>query len=148
MKKYGFIKTLIDGDNEIKLKANTNTIVLYKGYFKDPDDNRKSADLLKDLMNYTKKAANYSQDANLGKLTEMEITEENALELLNSVSDSFEFDTTFINQFIASLIANAMPEPPSAREAMEYVPPHWATDPDIITELFEFFPIFMKPKNN
>jgi hypothetical protein len=140
MKQYGLVKTLHDGDNEIKLCGNALTFVLYKSYF--------GRDLLNDIVEFAKKNAKPEAVEKLKAMGGVEnITEDKAAELLGSL-DNFTFDTEFILNFIASLMATALyPTKPDVVELITAIPPHFLTDNKVISELLDFLSLFISKKN-
>jgi len=139
MQKYGYVKTLKDGDNEIKLCGNARTLTLYKSYF--------GRDLFNDIVTFAKKN---STPGMLEKIQGMgnidDITEDQAMKLYETL-DEFHFDTEFITNFIVSLMATAMyPTKMSPDELIDFIPPHFLTDQALISEVLEFLSLFVKQK--
>ena len=139
MNKYGLVKTFKDGENEIKLMGNAMTFILYKSYF--------GRDLLNDIIEFAKK--NSSKDlldkvGNIGKVEDLD--PEQSAKLLDSIGD-FHFDTEFILNFIASLIATAQyPERASVADLITQIPPHFLVDHEILNEVLEFLSLFIKQR--
>ena len=138
--KYGLVKTLKDGDNEIKLMGNAMTFVLYKSYF--------GRDLLNDIIEFAKKNSNkdmIDKALALGDVTK--IQEQEAVKILESMGD-FHFDTEFILNFMAALIATAKyPERVDVAEVIMEIPPHFLVDTDIVSEVVEFLSLFVRNKS-
>lgn len=145
MKQYGLIKTLALSDGEeLKLCGNALTFILYKSYF--------GKDLLSDIISFAKKNSNKDT---LNKLKEYNIESIEDLEKLNdeeankvlSTMEEYEFDSEFILNFIASLIATAQyPSKPDVGELIMSIPPYVITDKAIIGELLDFFSLFIAQK--
>lgn len=145
MKQYGLVKTLKLNDNEeIKLCGNALTFILYKSYF--------GKDLLNDIISFAKKNSNKQT---LEKLKEYNIETINDLENLDDIQtnevlstmESYEFDSEFILNFIASLIATAQyPEKKDIGELIMSIPPYVITDKETISELLDFFSLFIAQK--
>lgn len=145
MQKYGLVKTLkTDDDQEIKLVGNALTYIIYKSYF--------GRDLLNDIINFATK--NMSKDtiakfekfniAKIEDIAELPIQDQN--EILTSFS-SYNFDSEFILNFIASLMATAMyPEKVDIIDLITSIPPYFVADDKIITELLDFFSLFISQK--
>ena len=145
MKQYGLIKKLkVAEDEEIKLCGNALTFILYKSYF--------GKDLLNDIISFAKKNSNTET---LGKLKEYKIETIEDLEKLDeeqsnevfSTMEQYEFDSEFILNFIASLIATAQyPNKLEVGELIMSIPPYVLTDKATITELLDFFSLFIAQK--
>ena len=145
MTQYGLVKTLDAPDGEkIKLVGNALTFIVYKSYF--------GRDLLNDIVAFAAKNASpelLKKFDNL-KITSVEdlanLSEDGQGELLASVTD-FTFDTEFVLNFIAALIATAKyPEKPDIIDVIMSVPPHWVADREVINELMEFLSLFITQK--
>ena len=143
---YGLVKTLDDGNGgKIKLVGNALTFILYKSYF--------GRDLLNDIVAFAKKSADA---ATVKKFGEMNIkttddlsalTESEQAELLTAVSD-YTFDTEFILNFLAALMATAKyPAKPDVTDLIVEIPPWWIADKVIVSELMEFLSLFITDKN-
>lgn len=145
MKQYGLIKTIKTEDGEeLKLCGNAFTFILYKSYF--------GRDLLNDIIAFAKKNSNKDT---LTKLKEYSIESVEDLEKLTdeetnkvfSTIENYEFDSEFILNFIASLIATAQyPNKPDVGELIMSIPPYVVTDKTIISELLDFFSLFIAQK--
>ena len=143
--KYGLVKTLKDGESEIKLCGNAMTFVLYKSYF--------GRDLLNDIVEFAKKnSASVPLDQESKKiLLDKDFAHENvslddAREILESIGD-FQFDSEFILNFIVALMATAQyPSKPDIADLILQVPPHFIMNQEIVGELLEFLSIFIKQK--
>ena len=140
MNKYGLVKTLKDGDHEIKLMGNAMTFVLYKSYF--------GRDLLNDIIEFARKNSNkdtIDKVLALGDVTQ--IKESEAQKVLESMGE-FHFDTEFILNFMAALIATAKyPERVSVADIIMEIPPHFLVDTEIVSEVVEFLSLFVKSKS-
>ena len=144
MKQYGLVKTIKDGENTIKLCGNAMTFILYKSYF--------GRDLLNDIITFAKR--NTSSET-LEKLKQVGIksvddihtlTDEQTTEVLGSL-ENYKFDSEFVLNFIASLIATAeYPNKPDIAELICAIPPHFVIDQKVIGELMEFLSLFISQK--
>jgi len=144
MKQYGLIKTIKDGDDEIKLCGNALTFVLYKSYF--------GRDLLHDIINFAKRNATEDTLKKLNDhgIKDMEdidkLTDDQTAEVLGSF-DNFAFDSEFVLNFIAALMATAQyPNKPDPAELICSIPPHFILDRKVIGELMEFLSLFVSQK--
>jgi hypothetical protein len=143
--QYGLVKTLDDGQgNKIKLVGNAMTFILYKSYF--------GRDLLADIIGFAKKNASEKTLENLKRLgikdidTITDLDDAETAELINGI-DGFSFDTEFVLNFIASLIATGRyPEKPDIAEIIMSVPPHFVCNREVLTEILEFLSLFMDTK--
>lgn len=144
---YGLVKTLDDGSGgKIKLVGNALTFILYKSYF--------GRDLLNDIVAFAKNSAdtgtvqkfsalNIRTAEDLSGLSEIE-----QAEILSAVS-GYTFDTEFVLNFIAALMATARyPEKPDITDLIIQVPPWWIADKAVISELMEFLSLFITDKKN
>lgn len=144
MKQFGLVKILKDGDYEIKLCGNALTFILYKSYF--------GRDLLNDIIQFAKANADktaFEKLLGLGVKSAEDIdklTNEQIAGVYKNM-DSINFDTEFILNFIASLMATAQyPTKPDAAELICAIPPHFVIDQGIISELLEFLSLFITQK--
>ena len=144
MKQYGLVKTIKINDDEIKLCGNAMTFILYKSYF--------GRDLLNDIIGFAKKNSNKDtleklKQFNVESVDDLEnLNEQQTNEVLESMQ-SYEFDSEFILNFVASLIATAeYPNKLEVGELIMSIPPSIVTDNAIITELLEFFSLFIAQK--
>ena len=125
MQKYGLVKTIGDGESAIKLAGNAYTFVIYKNYF--------GKDLLNDIIGFAKK--------NSGAVD----IDPNNINLDNI--DAFDFDSEFILQLIASLMATAQyPVKPDIGELIMSIPPHYIMDMEVIGQVLEFLSLFVNQK--
>jgi len=125
MQKYGLIKTLKVGEHEIKLAGNAFTFILYKSYF--------GRDLLNDIIGFAKK------NSGAVDLDPKNINLDNI--------DAFDFDTEFILNLIASLMATAQyPTKPDIGELIMGIPPHFLMDTEVIGQVLEFLSLFVNQK--
>ena len=142
---YGLVKTLDDGKGgKIKLVGNALTFIIYKNYF--------GKDLLNDIVAFAKNNAGSDTVQKLGQLGVnviddlSKLTSEKQEELFSAIS-GYKFDTEFVLQFIASLIATAQyPQKPDVTDIIVSIPPYWLADNEIITELMEFLSLFISSK--
>ena len=145
MKQYGLIKTIkINDGDDLKLCGNALTFILYKSYF--------GRDLLNDIITFAKKNSNKDtllklKEYNIETLEDLEkLNEEETSKVFVTISQ-YEFDTEFILNFIASLIATAeYPNKPDIGELIMSIPPYVITDKTIINELLDFFSLFIAQK--
>jgi hypothetical protein len=137
---YGLVKT-IDG---VKLVGNAMSFILYKNYF--------GRDLLNDIVAFAKANANSDTVKRLaafgvkdaGDLSSL--TDEQQAELF-AATDGYKFDSEFVLNFAAALIATARyPEKVDVTEIIMEIPPHWLADKEVVTELMEFLSLFIKGK--
>jgi len=144
MKQYGLVKTLKDGDYEIKLCGNALTFILYKSYF--------GRDLLNDIIHFAKQNAD---KAAFDKLLALGIKNPEDISNLTDEQmsgvyknlDGIRFDSEFVLNFIAALMATAQyPEKPDVAELICSIPPHFVVDQGIIGELLEFLSMFVNQK--
>ncbi len=144
MKQYGLVKTLKYENDEIKLCGNAFTFILYKSYF--------GRDLLNDIISFAKKNSN---KATLDKLKEFKIKsvedidkldDDKTMQVLETM-ESYDFDSEFILNFIASLMATAeYPQKLDVAELIMSIPPSIITDEKTIAELLDFFSLFIAQK--
>ncbi|HKL93699.1 MAG TPA: hypothetical protein VJZ69_00255 [Clostridia bacterium] len=74
------------------------------------------------------------------------LTAEKQEKLFSAIS-GYKFDTEFVLQFIASLIATAQcPQKPDVTDIIVSIPPYWLADNEIIAELMEFLSLFISSK--
>lgn len=145
MKQYGLIKTIKTSDGEeIKLCGNALTFILYKSYF--------GKDLLNDIISFAKKNSNRDtlaklKEYNIESVEDLEKLEEAEANEVFTTIEQYEFDSEFILNFIASLIATAeYPNKPDVGELIMSIPPYIITDKAIIGELLDFFSLFIAQK--
>lgn len=144
MKQYGLVKKITVGDDELKLCGNALTFILYKSYF--------GRDLLNDIISFAKK--NSSKETleklskyNIKSVDDMDkLSDEQTAEVLETI-ETYQFDSEFILNFVASLIATAeYPNKPEVGELIMSIPPSIVTDNALISELLEFFSLFISQK--
>lgn len=145
MKQYGLVKTIkLNDGEELKLCGNALTFILYKSYF--------GRDLLNDIISFAKKNSNKDT---LEKLKQYKIESVDDLDKLDdaqtsevlSTMESYEFDSEFILNFVASLMATAQyPEKIDVGELIMSIPPYIITDNTTIVELLDFFSLFIAQK--
>ena len=142
---HGLVKTMDDGDGgQIKLVGNALTFIIYKSYF--------GRDLLNDIVMFAKNSADAETVKKFGKLNIQSLTDvaglsEKAQEDLFAAVGDFKFDSEFVLQFIAALMATARyPEKPDVTDIIVQIPPHWIADKTVITELMEFLALFIVDK--
>ena len=142
---HGLVKTMDDGNGgQIKLAGNALTFILYKSYF--------GRDLLNDIVTFAKKSADIETIKKFGQLDiktldDLAGLDEKAQEELLTAVGGFNFDTEFVLQFIASLMATARyPSKPDVTDLIVEIPPWWIADKAVITELMEFLSLFIVQK--
>lgn len=144
---YGLVKTLDDGQGgKIKLVGNALTFILYKSYF--------GRDLLNDIVAFAKNSADTETVKRFNNLKIKtaddlaQLTESEQKELLKAVGE-YRFDTEFVLNFIAALMATAKyPNKPDVTDLIIAIPPWWIADKTIISELMEFLSLFIIEKKN
>jgi hypothetical protein len=144
---YGLVKTLDDGQGgKIKLVGNALTFILYKSYF--------GRDLLNDIVAFAKNSTDTETVKRFNNLKVKtaddlaQLTESEQKELLTAVS-KYRFDTEFVLNFIAALMATAQyPNKPDVTDLIIEIPPWWIADKTIISELMEFLSLFITEKKN
>jgi hypothetical protein len=144
---YGLVKTLDDGQGgKIKLVGNALTFILYKSYF--------GRDLLNDIVAFAKNSADTETVKRFNNLKIKtaddlaQLTESEQKELLTAVGE-YRFDTEFVLNFIAALMATAKyPNKPDVTDLIIEIPPWWIADKTIISELMEFLSLFITDKKN
>ena len=144
---YGLVKTLDDGQGgKIKLVGNSLTFILYKSYF--------GRDLLNDIVAFAKNSADIETIKRFNNLKVKTaddlalLTESEQKELLTAVGE-YRFDTEFVLNFIAALMATAKyPIKPDVTDLIIEIPPWWIADKTIISELMEFLSLFITDKQN
>jgi hypothetical protein len=129
---------------KIKLVGNALTFILYKSYF--------GRDLLNDIVGFAKSSANadtvnrfcaagIKTADDLSALTDAQQAE------LFAALDGYKFDSEFILNFIAALIATGRyPDKPDVTDIIVEIPPHWIADKSVIQELMEFLSLFITDK--
>ncbi len=143
---YGLVKSLDDGNGgKIKLVGNALTFILYKSYF--------GRDLLNDIVAFAKKSADTATVKKFGQMNIKTtddlaaLTESEQAELLTAVSD-YAFDTEFVLNFLAALMATAKyPAKPDVTDLIVEIPPWWIADKVTVSELMEFLSLFITDKN-
>lgn len=141
----GLVKTMDDGNGgKIKLVGNALTFILYKSYF--------GRDLLNDIVAFAKNNADAGtvkkfSELNVKTITDVAmLTEAEQEELLEAVGD-YKFDTEFVLNFIAALMATAQyPAKPDITDLIVEIPPHWIADKAVVSELMEFLALFITDK--
>lgn len=144
---YGLVKTLDDGQGgKIKLAGNALTFILYKSYF--------GRDLLNDIVAFAKSSADAETIKRFNNLKVKtaddlaQLTEREQAQLLTAVGE-YKFDTEFVLNFIAALMATAQyPNKPDVTDLIIEIPPWWIADKAIISELMEFLSLFITDKKN
>ena len=139
---YGFVKTLkTDEGKEIKLVGNALTFILYKSYF--------GRDLLSDIVAFAKANANADSIKGINVKTAEDINalDRETRERVINAAGEYRFDSEFIINFLAALIATARyPEKPDIVSIITEIPPYFITDGEIITEITEFLSLFISQK--
>lgn len=141
----GLVKTMDDGNGgQIKLVGNALTFILYKSYF--------GRDLLNDIVAFAKNSADAGtvkkfSELNIKEVTDVAmLTEAEQEELLTAVG-AYKFDTEFVLNFIAALMATARyPEKPDITDIIIEIPPHWVANKAVVSELMEFLALFITDK--
>lgn len=144
---YGLVKTLDDGQGgKIKLVGNALTFILYKSYF--------GRDLLNDIVAFAKNSADTETVKRFNNFKVKtaddlaQLTESEQKQLLTAVGE-YRFDTEFVLNFIAALMATAKyPIKPDVTDLIIEIPPWWIADKTIISELMEFLSLFITEKKN
>jgi hypothetical protein len=129
---------------KIKLVGNALTFILYKSYF--------GRDLLNDIVAFAKNSASAGAIKKFGDLRIRTAEDLNALndeqraEVIAGIGD-YKFDSEFVLQFIAALIATARyPEKADVKEIIVEIPPWWLADNSVISELMEFLSLFISQR--
>jgi hypothetical protein len=140
---YGLVKTMDDGaGGKIKLVGNALTFVLYKSYF--------GRDLLNDIVSFAKKSADAETVARLGQFkvrTADDVSALSAEQRTALLSADYKFDSEFVLNFIAALIATARyPEKADITEIITEIPPWWLADGETVSGLMEFLSLFIGHK--
>ncbi len=141
----GLVKTMDDGNGgKLKLVGNAMTFLLYKSYF--------GRDLLNDIVAFARNSADAGTvkkftDLNIKTITDVAtLSEQQQDELLTAVGD-YKFDSEFVLNFIAALIATGRyPEKADITDIIMEIPPHWVADKAVVTELMEFLSLFITDK--
>ncbi len=139
---YGLVKTLkTDDGKEIKLVGNAMTFIIYKSYF--------GRDLLSDIVAFAKANANTDtvKGINVKTADDINALDRETRETLINTAGNYKFDSEFIINFLAALIATARyPEKPDIVSIITEIPPYFITDGEIISELTEFLSLFISQK--
>lgn len=145
MKQYGLIKTItLEDGEEIKLCGNALTFILYKSYF--------GKDLLNDIIGFAKKNSNKEtleklKQYNIETMEDIEKLDDQQTNEVLATMEAYQFDSEFILNFIAALMATAeYPRKPDVAELIMSIPPYIVTDNKTITELLDFFSLFITQK--
>ena len=144
---YGLVKTLDDGQGgKIKLEGNALTFILYKSYF--------GRDLLNDIVAFAKNSADTETVKRFNNLKVKtaddlsQLTESEQKELISAIGE-YRFDTEFVLNFVAALMATAKyPNKVDVTDLIIEIPPWWIADKAIISELMEFLSLFITEKKN
>jgi len=123
----GLVKTMDDGNGgKIRLVGNALTFILYKSYF--------GRDLLNDIVAFARNSADAAAVKKFGQLNIRTaedlagLSEEKQAELFSAV-DGYKFDSEFVLNFIAALMATARyPEKPDVTDIIVEIPPWWIAD--------------------
>lgn len=140
----GLVKTIKTDNGDLKLVGNALTFILYKSYF--------GRDLLNDIVSFTKNNASPSivkkfNGLNVRDVDDLDRLDEKSQEELLANIGEYKFDSEFVLNFIAALMATAKyPEKPNIVDLITEIPPHWLVDKQIISELMEFLSLFIKQK--
>ena len=145
MKQYGLVKTIKLNDGEdLKLCGNALTFILYKSYF--------GRDLLNDIISFAKKNSNKEtleklQQYNIKSVDDLDKLDDEQTAQVLATMEAYQFDSEFILNFVASLMATAQyPEKPDIGELIMAIPPYIITDNATISELLDFFSLFITQK--
>lgn len=138
----GLVKNMDDGDGKkIKLVGNALTFILYKSYF--------GRDLLNDIVAFAKNSADTGTVKKFNKLNIKTaedlagLSEDAQTELLSAVGE-YKFDSEFVLNFIAALMATAeYPTKPDITDLIVEIPPWWIADKAVVSELMEFLSLFI-----
>ena len=141
----GLVKTMDDGNGgKIKLVGNALTFILYKSYF--------GRDLLNDIVAFAAKSADTGtvkrfSELNIKTVADMaNLSEAEQMKLLTAVG-GYQFDSEFVLNFIAALIATGKyPEKMDVTDIIVEIPPHWIANKAVISELMEFLSLFITDK--
>jgi hypothetical protein len=133
-----------EAGGKIKLVGNALTFILYKSYF--------GRDLLNDIVAFAKNGASAESVKRFSGLNIKTVDDLNALdearqaEIFAGITD-YKFDSEFVLNFIAALIATAKyPEKADITDIIVEIPPWWLADNAIISELMEFLSLFISSK--
>jgi len=139
---HGLVKTMDDGSGgQIKLVGNALTFILYKSYF--------GRDLLNDIIAFARNSADTSavkkfSELNIRTAADIENLDDGARDKLFAGITDYKFDTEFVLNFLAALMATARyPEKPDVTDLIIAIPPHWVADKAVISELMEFLSLFI-----
>ena len=145
MKQYGLVKTIKLNDGEdLKLCGNALTFILYKSYF--------GRDLLNDIISFAKKNSNKEtleklQQYNIKSVDDLDKLDDEQTAQVLATMEAYQFDSEFILNFVASLMATTQyPEKPDIGELIMAIPPYIITDNATISELLDFFSLFITQK--
>ena len=87
------------------------------------------------------------KEYNIETIEDLEKLEDKEANEVLSTMEQYEFDCEFILNFIASLIATAQyPNKMDVGELIMSIPPYVITDKGIISELLDFFSLFIAQK--
>jgi len=138
----GLVKTIDNGDgNKIKLVGNALTFILYKSYF--------GRDLLNDIVAFAKNSADANtvkkfSDLNIKTAADIDSLDGESREKLFAGITDYKFDTEFVLNFIAALMATAQyPNKPDVIDLIIEIPPWWIANKTIVSELMEFLSLFI-----
>ena len=108
--------------------------------------------MLNDIIGFAKKNSNKDtleklKEYNIETIEDLEKLEDEEANEVLSTMEQYEFDCEFILNFIASLIATAQyPNKMDVGELIMSIPPYVITDKGIISELLDFFSLFIAQK--
>jgi len=141
----GLVKTMDDGNGgQIKLVGNALTFILYKSYF--------GRDLLNDIVAFAKNSADAAtvkkfSELNVKTAADIDKLDDAAREKLFAGITDYKFDTEFVLNFIAALMATAQyPQKPDVTDLIIEIPPYWIADKAVVSELMEFLSLFITEK--
>jgi len=138
----GLVKTMDDGNGgKIKLVGNALTFLLYKSYF--------GRDLLNDIVAFARNSADAAtvkkfSDLKIKTVADIDSLDDEAREKLFAGITDYKFDTEFVLNFIAALMATGRyPEKPDVIDLIVEIPPYWIADKAVVTEMMEFLALFI-----
>jgi len=142
MVKHGFIREITDGTDTIKVMATGETLYIYEGFT--------GRELFDDILNFMNGMGEESLQnvIALANTKDTENIDPKKMAKLIKGAGNLSLGGKFMREFLIALVATATPEKLSAREIARTIPPHFFTDPDIITEVTEFLMLFIKPKKD
>ena len=99
------------------------------------------------LVAFAKKNTNAEVMEKILSIGDIEKLEDDKAQLLLESMEDYSFDSEFILQFIAALMATAQyPIKPDVGELIMQIPPHFLVDREVVSEVIEFLSLFVKQK--